>query len=177
MREILFFCVCAGTAAVFAPTFLTGLAVQKPTSDAGIRAEAPKKPAKQRKNRISRASSVEVKAGPNGHFLVNAEVNFASVRFMVDTGASMVALRQSDAEAIGIFLGNSDFSHPVSTANGRAFGAKVELESVAVEGIDVERVSALVLPDHLLGISLLGNSFLSRLERFHVADNMLVMEN
>ena len=120
---------------------------------------------------------VEVKAGRNGHFLVDADVNFSSVRFIVDTGASFVALRQSDAEAAGIFLGESDFRKPVSTANGTAFGAQVQLESVSIEGIDLEHVSALVLPDDRLGISLLGNSFLSRLQEFHVSGNQLIMKN
>lgn len=177
MREILFFCICAGIAAVFAPTFLTNVMEQKTANHAGFRASTPKKPEKQRSGRVNLPDTVEVKAGRNGHFVVSAEVNFTSVRFLVDTGASMVALRQSDAEASGIFLGHTDFNHPVSTANGTAFGAKVELESIAIDSIGVERVPALVLPDHLLGISLLGNSFLNRLDGFQVSENQLVMRN
>lgn len=177
MREILFFCVLVGIAAVFTPAFLTGLTEQKLASAGGAGTTMRHERSRTRKARANRADTVEVKAARNGHFLVDAEVNLTSVRFMVDTGASMVALRQSDAELIGIFLNGSDFNLPVSTANGTAFGAKVELDSVTIENIDIDRVSAMVLPDHLLGISLLGNSFLSRLNRFHVSDNLLVMEN
>ena len=177
MREILFFCVFVAIAAVFTPPFLSGLTTQKPEKVVSEKPVAPAKPMKARNVRISHADIVEVKAGRNGHFMVNADVNLTSVRFMVDTGASIVALRQSDAEAIGIFLNNSDFNTPISTANGTAFGARIQLDSVIIEGIDIDGVSAMVLPDHLLGVSLLGNSFLSRLERFHVSDNTLVMEN
>ena len=177
MREIIFFCVFAGIAAVFTPAFLTSLTVHKPENTASAEVAVAKEPDKPRKTRISHADVVEVKAGRNGHFLVDAEVNLTSIRFMVDTGASIVALRQSDAEDIGIYLSSSDFRMPVSTANGTAFGAKVELDSIAIDSIDIERVSAMVLPDHLLSVSLLGNSFLSRLGRYHVADNLLVMEN
>ncbi len=177
MREILFFCAVVGIAAVIAPQFLTEFAGSTQQRQAGVRTEAERAPARTRPVRRSSRGTVEVQAGRNGHFIITADVNLSPVRFVVDTGASFVALRQSDAETAGIYLSESDFRHPVSTANGTAYGARVQLDSVAIEGIDLDSVNALVLPDRLLGVSLLGNSFLNRLDRFEVSDNSLVMEN
>jgi len=177
MREILFFCAMVGIVAVIAPQFLTEYAGSSHQQQARVRTDTPKTRSQPRTVRQSSHGTVEVRAGRNGHFVVTADVNLSPVRFVVDTGASFVALRESDAESAGIYLSESDFRHPVSTANGTAYGARVQLDSVAIEGIDLDRVTALVLPDQLLGVSLLGNSFLNRLDRFEVSDNLLVMEN
>jgi aspartyl protease family protein len=120
---------------------------------------------------------VEVRADASGHYYVEALVNLAPVRLMVDTGATVVALRQSDAEAAGILLNERDFERPVQTANGTANAAEVVLDSVAVGDIEVRRVRALVIPDARLSISLLGASFLHSLERVEVTDGTLVFEN
>jgi aspartyl protease family protein len=120
---------------------------------------------------------VEIKAGRDGHFYVDAEINFRPVRLMVDTGASVIALRKSDAEAVGIRPGPAEYAHPVSTANGTTYGAETELDSIAVRDIELAGVRAMVLPDEQLGISLLGASFLNRLERFQVSGGTLVFEN
>jgi aspartyl protease family protein len=78
---------------------------------------------------------------------------------MVDTGASVIALRKSDAEAVGIRPAPGAYEHPVSTANGTAYAAEAELDSIAVRDIELAGVRAMVLPDEQLGISLLGASF------------------
>jgi len=182
MREILMFCAAVCVAAVLAPQFLTELALRKAAQSqqtTGVQEERVK-PVKARKTvtkRVNRAARAEVSAGSNGHFLVDADVNLSPVRFVVDTGASFVALRESDAQSAGIHLRQSDFDVPVSTANGTAYAARVRLDSVSIDGIDLDRVNAIVLPDELLGISLLGNTFLNRLSRFEVSNNRLVMEN
>ncbi len=89
----------------------------------------------------------------------------------------MVALRQSDAHLAGIRPRPGDFDRPVQTANGTAYGAEAELDSVAVRDVEVGGVRALVLPDHQLSVSLLGASFLNRLERFEVSGGTLIFEN
>jgi aspartyl protease family protein len=96
---------------------------------------------------------------------------------MVDTGASVVALRQSDAVAAGLRPRSADFDQPVSTANGTAYAAAANLETVAVSDIEVNGVRALILPDEQLNVSLLGGSFLNRLERFQVESGTLIFEN
>jgi aspartyl protease family protein len=182
MREIVLFCVAIGLAAVFAPQFLTEVAknraVQRSTEQTASRVVKPRtQAAKARKSRVAQAARAEIRAGSNGHFLLDADVNYSKVRFVVDTGASYVALRESDARNAGIYLNSNDFRLPVSTANGTAYAAMVQLDMISVEGIDLERVSAIVMPDRLLNISLLGNSFLSRLNKFEVSNSRLVMEN
>jgi len=119
----------------------------------------------------------EVKAARDGHFYVDAEINFRRVRLMVDTGATVVALRQSDAAAAGLRLVPADFRYPVQTANGTAAAAQATLDSVAVDDIEVHNVRALVIPDAQLSISLLGGSFLHALDRFEVTDGRLVFED
>ena len=90
---------------------------------------------------------------------------------------TVVALRQSDAEAVGIRVHDGDFTRPVATANGTAYAAEAELDSVAVREVEIGRVHALILPDDQLAISLLGASFLNRLARFEVQDGTLIFEN
>ena len=120
---------------------------------------------------------VEVEASPDGHFYVDAEINFRSVRLMVDTGATAVALRESDAMKAGIRVHRSQFRHPVQTANGTTHAAAAMLDSVMVDEVEVRNVRALVLPDDRLAVSLLGGTFLHGLRRFEVASGMLVLEN
>jgi len=181
MREILLFSAAVCIAAVFAPQLLTELAIRDTpavSERTATRVERSRtKTRKEPRNQVVQANRAEIRAGSNGHFLLDADVNLNRIRFVVDTGASFVALRESDARAAGIHLGPSDFNAPVQTANGTTYAARVRLDSVAIDGIDVEQVSAIVLPDNLLGISLLGNSFLNRLSRFEVSNNRLVMEN
>jgi aspartyl protease family protein len=83
--------------------------------------------------------------------------------FMVDTGASVIALRQQEASRLGIHPAQRDYTAKVSTANGVVFAAPIELGRVEVGGITVRNVSALVLPDEALQQNLLGMSFLSRI--------------
>lgn len=137
---------------------------RSPAADAGER-------------RSHAASQTEIAVGRDGHFYVEAEINFRRIRLMVDTGATVVALRQSDAAAAGIRLLQADFDRPVSTANGTVDAAEAVLDLVRVRDIEVSEVRALVLPDDKLSVSLLGGSFLSRLARYEVSGGTLTFEN
>jgi aspartyl protease family protein len=120
---------------------------------------------------------VEIRAEGDGHFYVDAEINFRPVRLMVDTGATVVALRRSDAAAAGIRVHVSDFSYPVSTANGTTKAAEAVIDNMIVADIEVEGVRALILPDDQLAVSLLGGTFLTRLARFEIQNGTLIFEN
>jgi aspartyl protease family protein len=120
---------------------------------------------------------VELEAGANGHFHAEAEVNGRPIQVMVDTGASLVALTYEDAEAAGIFLRDKDFTHRVSTANGVARVAPVRLSRVAIGDIVVRDVDAAVCEHGKLETTLLGMSFLSRLERFDMRAGRLILED
>jgi aspartyl protease family protein len=119
-----------------------------------------------------------VTVGPDrqGHFRVEARVEGRRLDFMVDTGASLIALTARDAERLGVHPAQSEFTARVGTANGVVKGAPVRLASIEVGGLVVREVQALVLPDEALSENLLGLSFLSRLRRFEYARGKLVLE-
>ena len=113
--------------------------------------------------------------GNNGHFSVEAEVDGRHMDFLIDTGASSVALRAGDAARLGIHPTQREYSINVATANGTVRGAPVELGRVELGALSVRNVAALVLPDEALGQNLLGMSFLSRV-RWEHRNGRLVLE-
>ncbi len=150
--------------------YMTAKSGQHSTAAAAVSSSEPSK-----SHEVSR--EVEIRAERDGHFYVNATVNFRPVRLMVDTGATVVALRVSDAAAAGIRLREADFTNPVQTANGTTNAAQATLDSVSVSDIEVHNVRALIIPDDQLAVSLLGGSFLHELRRFEVADGTLIFED
>ncbi len=119
---------------------------------------------------------VVISPGFNGHFQVEGSVDGRRMNFMVDTGASVVALTARDAAALGIHPAAGEYSAMVRTANGTVRAAPVELNMVEIDDIAVHNVGAMVLPDGALADNLLGLTFLSRLHRFEYADGKLVLE-
>ena len=122
---------------------------------------------------IALMSATELKADASGHFRATAAINGRDVKVLIDTGATVVALSYEDADDIGLRPGNLDFNVAVSTANGIAKAAAVTLDSVEIDGVEVEGVAGLVLPEGTLKGTLLGMSFLSRLDGFKVEDGVL----
>jgi aspartyl protease family protein len=120
--------------------------------------------------------SVVVPRDSRGHFEVDARVNGRRVGFMVDTGASVIALTAHDAARLGIHPTQNAFVAEVKTANGTVRAAPSRLEAVEIGDIAVRDVDALVLPDEALSDNLLGLSFLSRLRRFEYSEGKLVLE-
>jgi aspartyl protease family protein len=118
---------------------------------------------------------VELKAGAYGHFHARAEINGQPVSVMVDTGASIVALTFEDARAVGLYVRDSDFTHRVNTANGLARIAPVTIDRLSVGDIIVRDVSGAVMERGKLGTTLLGMSFLNRLQRVDMRNGMLVL--
>ncbi|MGO9484196.1 MAG: TIGR02281 family clan AA aspartic protease [Rhodomicrobium sp.] len=123
-----------------------------------------------------RGAVVKIKK-TEGHFIVKAKVNGKSVHMIVDTGASTVVLRSEDARRAGIQLNALNYTVPVETANGRAFAARVKLEKVALGDLTLDKVDALVTKPGALHQSLLGMSFLSRLQSYEFSGNQLVMRS
>lgn len=119
---------------------------------------------------------VELRVGAYGHYHTNAEINGRPIRVMVDTGASMVALSFEDARAAGIFTRDSDFTHRVSTANGFARMAPITIDSVSIGNITVRNVSGAVMEAGKLRTSLLGMSFLGRLQRVDMRGGLLMLQ-
>ncbi len=122
-------------------------------------------------------AATELKVGQNGHFSVRAEINGRTVKVLIDTGASAVALSYEDAKDIGLHPGYLDYNVPVSTANGIAKAAGVSLDQVEIDGVRVSDVQGLVMPEGVMRGSLLGMSFLSKLKSFKVEDGVLYLKN
>jgi aspartyl protease family protein len=131
----------------------------------------------QPNERARTSGAVEIRAGASGHFQAEAEVNGRTIGVMVDTGATMVALTYEDAERAGIRLKPSDFTRSVTTANGVTRVAPVTLERVSIGDITVRNVAASVSERGRLSTTLLGMSFLSRLERVDMRSGILVLKD
>jgi aspartyl protease family protein len=125
---------------------------------------------------VSSGRSLMLQANRQGHFEVEARIEGRPLDFLVDTGASTVALRESDAARVGIRPQLRDYVAVVSTANGKVKGAPAKIDRIEVGGITVYDVQALVLPDEALNVNLLGVSFLSRLKRYEYAGGRMVLE-
>jgi aspartyl protease family protein len=111
-----------------------------------------------------------------GHFATEGQIEGQRIGFMVDTGASVVALNESSAARFGLRPSRSDYNATVTTANGTLKAARTRIAMVDVGGLVVRDVDAMVLPDEALSENLLGLSFLSRLKRFEYANGMMVLE-
>jgi aspartyl protease family protein len=115
----------------------------------------------------------------DGHFYAEALVvadraHGSRVRFMVDTGATTVALTPSDALRIGLDLENLVYDAQARTANGSVRAARVTLDQVTVSGVKVQDVEAVVLEDGLEQ-SLLGMSYLGALSKIETSGESLIL--
>ncbi|SDJ95513.1 retropepsin-like aspartic protease family protein [Microbulbifer yueqingensis] len=130
-----------------------GERVQKLTLDAPVAA------------RYARAEQTEVRlvADSRGHFSTDAWVNGRRVPVLVDTGATSIAFNYPTAKGLGLDL---DGAEPISvaTANGVTRAYRVTLASVTVGGIKLHNIEATVHANEFPHITLLGNSFLSRVD-------------
>ena len=124
----------------------------------------------------SPSRTVVVAPSRDGHFRVHARINGRPVDFLVDTGATIIALTERDAAMLGIRPDARDYSGVVRTANGIARVARVVLSTVEIDDLLVHNVAAVVSPPGALNENLLGLSFLSRLQRFEYANGKLVLE-
>lgn len=115
----------------------------------------------------ARSGAVRIERAADSHFYAEAEINGRHIRTMVDSGASLVALTRGDAEAIGIDVDRLPVTGIARTAGGDVPMRTVMLDRVEVGGIEARDVSAAVV-DADMGVSLLGQSYLSRLDAVNV---------
>ena len=109
-------------------------------------------------------------AGLGGHFITGGSINGRPVQFMVDTGATTVAMSASEADRIGLKYKDSP-RFTGSTANGTVIGHRVSLNSVRIGDVMVYGIEAAVLPLPMPHI-LLGNSYLTRFQMKRENDRM-----
>jgi aspartyl protease family protein len=114
-------------------------------------------------------------ADARGHFFTTAAVNGISLRFLIDTGASVVTLSSTDAKRAGIsYL--SAAKGLLQTANGVVPAYRVKLDTVSVGDITLRNVDGVVVDNDILsGVGLLGLSFLNRTEMRRDGDTMTLM--
>jgi aspartyl protease family protein len=139
------------------PAMAGSLAAEPPIAQAGIR-------------------SLSIPRDPRGHFQTEGRIEGQRIGFMVDTGASVIALNEKSAARFGLRPSRADYKATVTTANGTIKAARTRLAMVDIGGIVVRDVDAMVLPDEALSENLLGLSFLGKLKRFEYANGRMVLE-
>lgn len=140
---------------------------RKTTLRMGGRAySAPTSPGKQR---------VTLNADARGHFVTTGSINGGSVRFLVDTGATFVSLPAAEAQRLGIdYLRGQRGS--MQTANGVIAAYRVRLDSVRIGDIEVNNVDAVVSGNGALSVTLLGMSFLNRMQMQRDGQSMTLIK-
>ena len=118
------------------------------------------------------ANSLILRAGRDGYVFVEATVDGTPLRMAFDTGATMVSLTQADAARMGI-AGGLAYTIPFATANGSTYGAAVTLRDIRIGQLEIADVKAVVMPN--LNVSLLGQTFLSRLDSYQMRDGVLTL--
>jgi aspartyl protease family protein len=165
MRQIILFAAVALTLAGIVPRYLVDskpLSTSVATSQTNVATSAGSR-------------TVVIRQGSNGHFQVEAVIDGRRMDFLVDTGATGIALRESDAARLGLHPSEREYTMRSATANGIIRVAPVALDRVEVGDITVHNVAAVVFPDQALGQNLLGMSFLSRV-RWQQENGRLVLE-
>ncbi len=115
-----------------------------------------------------------IEKAPNGHFYVEAMVNGQLIRFVVDTGATTVALTKADAQRAGIAFSTDHFSVIGRSASGDVRGEDISIHRIAIGQKEAFDVSGVVLDDGL-DTSLLGQSFLSQLGSLTLSGDRMVL--
>ena len=174
MRNLMIFAALL----IGAGTYMAQMA-DKVTATAAARATTPAQQtafAAMQDNPQAGGRSVSIARDGRGHFQTDGRIDGQRVGFMVDTGASVIALNETSAARIGVRPSQNDYNATVTTANGKIKAARTRLAMVDVGGLVVRDVDAMILPDEALSENLLGLSFLSKLKRFEYASGKMVLE-
>jgi aspartyl protease family protein len=122
------------------------------------------------------SNTITYRANHGGHVLLDAAVNGSSVHFLVDTGATLVTLTTEDARSAGLIDSDLRFTERMSTANGVVQMARVTLREIRLGQLTMEDVDAVVVDSpQRLQTSLLGMSFLKRLDGYEMHDGALTI--
>ena len=111
---------------------------------------------------VAPGTELVLKRSSDGHYVFPGKINGRPVRFLLDTGATLVAISQGEAERIGLDYRNAPRAM-TQTANGAVPVHRINLNAVRVGEVEVANVDAVVMPAQMPYV-LLGNSFLSRFQ-------------
>ena len=157
-------------------TIMAQMADKMSAAPAPAKALASQKTAPVETSAQAGVRSISIPRDARGHFQTEGRIDGQRIGFMVDTGASVVALNETSAARFGFRPSRGDYNATVTTANGTIKAARTRLAMVELGGLTVRDVDAMVLPDEALSENLLGLSFLSKLKRFEYANGKLVLE-
>jgi aspartyl protease family protein len=174
MRTIIFASIAA-VLATQAPSFF-GSTGQQPGNTISANYVSPSTTEMQTATPVYSGGTMRLSADAQGHYSGSFKINGKPVDGLIDTGATYVALNESLARRLGYSGNQLDFRYGVSTANGQTKAARVTLDRVDIGGIHVQNVEALVLKDEALTATLVGMSFLQKLDSYSVADNTLSLK-
>jgi aspartyl protease family protein len=124
---------------------------------------------------VTHGHTVELARAETGDFRIGTEVNGVRVPMVLDTGATSVVLTHDAAKAAGLPLDFMKYSVNVETANGHTLAAPVTIDRIAIGGIVEREVPALIAQPGQLKMSLLGLSFLNRLQSWEVRRGKVMM--
>jgi aspartyl protease family protein len=116
-----------------------------------------------------------VPQGEDGHYVVDGLINGQRVRFMVDTGATETVLSPADAKRIGVPVDTLNYGYETETANGKGYSAAYDASSLEIGSIKLEGFRVMVNKAPMSG-SLLGMSFLKRLDAFEFRDRQMILK-
>ncbi|HEV7384378.1 MAG TPA: TIGR02281 family clan AA aspartic protease [Phenylobacterium sp.] len=172
VAKFVFVAVVSGLSAVTLTLAVTTVAERVPSSHAARADTALHSPMADAAPAGPHAS---IRKSADGEYWAQGQVNGASVRFLVDTGASAVALTPDDARKLGFDMAALNYGYRVVTAGGSTRAAAVKLASVTVAGARLDDVDALVI-EKGLDTSLLGMSYLGRLTSFQATRQALILQ-
>lgn len=155
-----------GSAAIFGLAVGSGLSRHAPARTAPAVVEAPAPHAG--------AGTVKIYRGWQGHFFTDGDVAGKSLNFLVDTGATTVALSKAQARFVGIDVDHLTYDQQMETASGRIVAARATLPRLRIGDIQLLDVQATVL-DTPSDIALLGQSFLSRIDTVSIAGDTMTL--
>ncbi len=184
LRKLIILGICAGTSASVPILYqanpelfhsLLESSETEPAPDKQVTAAVPRvEPARPATEQLI-GKKVRLAADARGHFSAEFKLNGRRVDALVDTGATLVAINVTTAKRIGITLKAEDYKYTVDTANGPTRAASVNIEDLQIGRIFVENVQAVVLDDTALNGTLIGMSFLKRLDKFQIEDGALLL--
>jgi aspartyl protease family protein len=122
------------------------------------------------------SGEVVLNRAADGHYYAQGNADGAALRFLVDTGATVVALTESDAQQLGHYLSGSELTVVGRGVSGAVKGKAVTIARLSVGNISAENVPAVIIPEGL-PVSLLGQAFLSKIAHVTISDNRMTLKN
>ncbi len=170
MKAALFLMIAGGLAIGLSAPFEH---VSEPPVEPPKVEKAPRKPAATPPPAAQWGGETRLAREANGHFYAAATVNGQPTRLVVDTGASTVALTVEDARRAGIMVDPSRFAVIGTGASGPVRGHELTIARIAVNGREVRNLGGVVLEG--LEVSLLGQTYLSRLSEVRMSGNEMIL--